>query len=144
MGKIKVFLDTDVIISSILSETGASYEIIRSSEFVKIISISVQKELVEVGLRKNVDSRKLGLRLSKVKTIAAHLSKSEVLKRYGRYVNDEKDSHVVAGAVKSKSDYLLTFNVKHYQIERIKTDLGVTVIKPGVFLQYLRNHENLN
>jgi len=136
MAKIKVFLDTDVIISSLLSQKGASFEIINNKKIKKIISKILKSEVEEVVKRLSI---KKSPWLKNIETVSLNLSKKKLLKDYSAYVFDQKDSHVIAGAKLSNSRFLLTHNTKHYNILRIKNGLEIVVMKPGVFLQYLRS-----
>jgi predicted nucleic acid-binding protein len=50
--------------------------------------------------------------------------------------NDEKDRHVLAAAVVSRSEIIVTFNVKHFP-EAALEPLGVEAVHPDDFLQTL-------
>ncbi|MBU2591835.1 MAG: PIN domain-containing protein [Patescibacteria group bacterium] len=139
MAKIQVFIDTDVIISSLSSRTGASFAVINNSRIKKIISKTVRKEVVEVTARLSVEKKKTQIIFKKINTISSNLSKKEILEDYGKYVSDQEDSHVVAGADRPKSRFLLTHNIKHYKVNKINSGLGIIVLKPGNLLQYLRS-----
>lgn len=140
MEEIKVFLDTDIIISSLISDKGASYELVTKTKVEKSISKTVEEEVKEVSLRENIDQEKAKGLLRRTKRIMINLPKEKVVKDYLKYVFDEEDSHVVAGAHKSRAKFLLTYNIKHYDSIKIKNDLGIIVMKPGTFLQHLRSH----
>lgn len=137
MAKIQVFLDTDVVISALLSRKGASFEIVTDTKIKKVVSKAVKEELDKVTKRKAIIKRKSVEQ--KLKVISLGLTKEKTREDFSPYVFDEKDSHVVAGAQKSKSKFLLTHNTKHYKSEKIKKDLDILVMKPGGFLQYLRS-----
>lgn len=137
MGRIKVFLDTDVIISSLLSEKGASFAVIRNPKIEKVISQAVKKEVDEVTIRLNINVDKKEV-LENVNIISLNLKKGKLSQIYSPYIFDLEDSHVIAGTHQSKSKFLLTHNTKHYHTEKIRNDLGIIVMKPGMFLQYLR------
>lgn len=139
MGKIPVFLDTDVLISALLSSTGASYQLVKHSSVNPKISKSVAQELAEVADRLKVDKTNLKNVLRKINITSTRLTKAHLVKIYGKYVLDEEDSHVVAGAHRSKYKFLLTHNTRHYKGDKIQTDLKIIVLKPGYFLQYLRS-----
>ncbi len=139
MAKIQIFLDTDVVISSLLSKTGASYEVIKNPKVEKIISKSVEAETKEVSKRLNLDSKDTNQLLKKTKLTTFGLTKGSVLERYKDYVFDENDSHIIAGAHNAKVRFLLTHNLRHYRVDKINTQLGIIVLKPGNFLQYLRS-----
>ena len=138
MAKIKVFLDTDVVISSLLSEKGASYEVLKSKGFDKVISSHVQKELKDVSKRLGITKN-----LAKgIRVVKLGITKSILLKRYGGFIHDPEDAHIVFGTKKSKSKFLLTYNLRHYKINKIRNDLQIIVMTPGNFLQYLRSIGN--
>jgi putative PIN family toxin of toxin-antitoxin system len=141
MGQIQVFLDSDVLISSLLSKTGASFELIYNTKTVKITTNSVQEEVTEVANKLKITNKKQTEKmLNKLDLIKINLSKSQLTSKYAKFVYDNKDSHVIAGAHKSKSRFLLTYNTRHYNMDLIKNDLGIIVLKPGNFLQYLRSN----
>ena len=139
MGKIQVFLDTDVIISSLLSRTGASFEILKHPAVKKVISRAVKEELVIVAKRLKIEGHKTKKLVEDINSVTLGLTKSRIVKDYQQFVFDQQDCHVVAGAKVSKSRFLLTHNLKHYRVDKIKTGLGIMVFKPGNFLQYLRS-----
>lgn len=142
MAKYKIFLDTDVVIASLLSKTktGASYLLINDKNIEKIVSHSVVEEVKYVSKRYGIDRDLVNEVINKFEVFKFKLTKKQTKYTYGKYVLDQKDSHVVAGAHMSNSKYLLTFNTKHYLSTDIKIDLKIFIKRPGEFLQHL----NLN
>lgn len=138
MGQIKVFLDSNVIISALLSKSGASYQIINNPRIRKVISETIKEEVMEVSarLRIGIDEEDI---LDEIKIIRIFSDKSPIVVKYQPYVLDVEDSHVVAGTVKAETRFLLTHNLIHFRIEKIRNDFGIIVMKPGIFLQYLRS-----
>lgn len=141
MDQIKVFLDSDVVISSLLSSTGASFAIITNPKVKKVISKAIKAEVEEVAKRLHIDLSNTKL-LTHIQTQAPELKKETLINTYTSYVLDQEDAPVVAGADKTNSQFLLTHNLKHYLSSRIRKDLEVIVMKPGIFLQYLRSLES--
>jgi len=139
MGEIQVFLDADVVISAMLSETGASHAIINNRKVKKIISNGILKEVEASVTKLNISPQVARDLLKKIRIIQLKTSKEIIIKKFRRYVYDEEDAHVIAGAVISKFRFLLTYNLRHYEINKINSDLGIVVFKPGYFLQYLRS-----
>lgn len=139
MAKIKVFLDTDVIIASLLSNTGASFEVVNSLKIEKFISNIIEGEIAEVCKRHKVSNQKRKSVINKIKTVNLSLTKDNLLKYYRGFVTDEQDVHVVLGATQSKASFLLTHNLKHFQAEKINSKLRILVLTPGNFPQYLRS-----
>lgn len=138
MDSIAIFLDSDVIIAALLSEKGASSKIVKSRTFKKFVSKAIKKEVDEVAKRLHI--RIPGKNwFETIHVITLDVTRERLAKKYFTYVSDLEDSHVVAGAVRSKSSFLLTHNLKHYKIDLIEQKLKVVVLNPGQFLQYLRS-----
>lgn len=57
-----------------------------------------------------------------------------------RMPNDPKDRHVLAAAVRSGADYVVTFNLKDFP-PSLTRPLGVNAIGPGAFLRELWGNE---
>lgn len=134
----RVFLDTDVIISALISKKGASYAISTNKEIQKATTESIKKEVKNVSKRLNLrpPSKKLFADFEKSRK---KIAKSKVITTYSEYVTDKHGSHVLAGAVKTKSNFLLTYNIRHYKVDAIKRDFDIIVTKPGLYLQTRRN-----
>ena len=139
MGQIKVFLDSDVIVSALLSQTGASFEILTTSKIKKVISETIQAEVAEVIKRLQIPLSHKNI-FKGIEVISLKLDRARLVEIYLPYVLDQEDSHVVAGAYKAKVRFLLTHNIKHYQPEKIKNDFQILTMKLGNFLQYLRGN----
>ena len=135
MAKIRIFLDTDVIISSLISRKGASYQLLNEKSLEKSISHQVRKEVSKVASKLRIRDRIS----SSLKAVKLEIAKDKLMEKYSDYVYDDEDSHVVAGADISKSRFLLTYNIRHYNTEKIKNSLNIVIITPGKFLQYLRS-----
>lgn len=139
MAKIKVFLDSDVIISALLSAKGASFELLENSNIIKFISESIKIEVTEVAKRLNISNFNDNI-FDNINIVKINLDKKRIVKKYMPFVIDEEDSHVVAASHKTKVNFLLTHNIKHYRPEKIKDELKIITMKPGFFLQYLRSN----
>ena len=130
-----IFLDSDVIISSLISQKGAAYFLVNEpTKSTKFISSLSYKELCIVIKRLDLSRNKLDKCLSKIEKIS--ITKSA---KFDNYVFDLFDAHIVAGAVKSQSRFLISYNVRHFDVEKIKRDFNILVYSPGQFLQYLRS-----
>jgi predicted nucleic acid-binding protein len=71
--------------------------------------------------------------------ISIQSSLPEIKSKYKNYVKDVNDAHIVAGAEKGKVRFLISYNIKDYNIEKINEDFGILVMRPAQFLQYLRS-----
>src|SRR3989344_1589659 len=137
---LKVFIDTDVIISSLISETGAASFLISESNVVRFISNVSKEEAHEVAEKLQLDEAELGKRLNKrFSKILLKESLPDIKRKDEKYVLDIDDAHIVAGAMMEKVRFLITYNIKDYRHDKIKEELGILVMRPAQFLQYLRS-----
>ncbi len=135
----KVFLDSDVVISALLSDHGASGWLIRDANIQKWVSNLSQKEIKMVAKRLNITDEKSRLTLKLPSVVALNNDLDKIKEKFGSYVDDSNDAHVVAGAVAAGAGYLATYNLRHFRVDKIRSDFGVVVMTPGLFLQYLRS-----
>jgi predicted nucleic acid-binding protein len=137
---IRVFLDSDVIISSIISVSGAAYALIHQTDDVTqhVSNISIT-ELEIVVKRLKLDVHRLKNIVSVRCKITKLADKKQIQGTFARYTTDPDDTHVVAGAKESDSRFLITYNSRHFHPEKIKEDFGIIIMTPAQFLQYLRS-----
>lgn len=108
--KIIVFVDSDVVISSIISKSGAAHLLLITTSVQKIISDVSRKEITEVAMRldlKNADRISI---LRECQIIKLNDGLGNIKRKYERFVHDINDAHIVAGTVSSKSKFLITYN----------------------------------
>ncbi len=136
---INAFLDSDVIISSLISIFGASYQLINNKNINCFISNISYKELLFVVKKLNLDNKKLKAVVKKRLKVVKLLHNKQIKLKYKNCVKDLNDAHIVAGAVESKVNFLITFNLKDFEINRIKEKYNIKIMTPGTFLQFLRS-----
>jgi len=135
-----VYLDSDVIISSCLSSTGAAYLLLEKDNLVKFYTDIQKYELKTVINRLNIAPEILHQTLKKCTLIPL---KSPNLDLFSKHTLDTHDRHIIAGAVASKAKFLISYNLKHFYIDTIKRDLNITILTPAQFLQFLRSLKQL-
>ncbi len=141
MPQIKIFFDSDVVISSLISELGAAHYLLNRAENLKlIISNYSEKELKIVCTRLDISQAKLNkLVKEKFEFIKIDKSIKEIQHQFKDYTIDPNDAHIVAGAEFSQAKFLITYNLKHFKVDKIKKDLKVNILTPANLLQYLRS-----
>ena len=140
MKKLRVYVDSDVIISSLISQAGAA-SFIFSLKDIHLFASNYSKKETEIV------AERLGLKEAKVKEIFERKleivfltdSLENLKKKLAECVTDKDDAHIVAGAVKAKAQFLISYNLRHYKANRIKTDFDILLMTPAMFLQYLRS-----
>ena len=119
----KIFVDSDVIVSSLISQQGAAHLLINKSNLNLYISNFSYKELKIVCRRLKLNGYHLE-RLIKNNFIFIKLKQTikKIKSKYGKYTTDKNDSHIVAGAVKAKARFIISYNIKHFKTNLIKKD----------------------
>lgn len=136
----KIFTDSDIVISSLISQTGASNLLLHHKNIVCYISSYSLAELIRVVKRLNIEEDKLKtLTYERLKMVTLKESIGKIKEKYREYTLDTNDAHIVAGAVMAKTEFLISYNIKHFKIEKIKRDFNIKVTTPANFLQYLRS-----
>lgn len=136
---IRVFVDSDVVISSLISKTGAAYLLMHDARIVRFISDISLSKLTRVARVLDLSQKNLQkLVHTKCRIIAIGDSKSE-LKRMTKYSSDINDAHIVLGGKRAKVKFLVTYNIKHFRTEKIREDLRIIILQPAFLLQYLRS-----
>lgn len=136
MRKIKVFYDADALFSAFYSKTGAASEILKykSVEFhTSRKCIREAEEALNIKYQKCFDKKFLDNFV-----VQENLGHEED-KSKKKYVLDEFDIHVIGSAVTIKTQFLITYNLKHYKIQKIEDELKIIITDPGNFLFYIRN-----
>ena len=140
MNRPKVFVDSDVVISSLISTKGAAYLLLNEQESDFSISDLSKLELERVIRKLNLSRDRLQSLIKKrLKTIKLTTDLEKIKKDFQKYTSDFDDAHIVAGAAKAKVRFLLTYNIKHFHRQKISEDYGITVLTPAQYLQYLRS-----
>lgn len=138
----KVFVDTDVVISSLLSNRGAAYFLLDKQADKSIISNISKVELERVAARLEIDKERLkDLIKSKFEVVKLNVNLAKIKRDFRNYTSDPNDAHIVAGAKQVKAKFLLTYNTRHFKREKIRDDFKIIVVTPAQHLQYLRSLE---
>ena len=133
----RVFLDTNVLISGVLSRTGASAAILDLGEAEEILVVVSQQVLVEADrtfLKKFPD---LIERYRKfIKNLAPLLLDDPppaAIKEAARFI-DLDDASILAAAKQGRLDFLVTLNTKHFHTPKAQGYVAAPIVTPGEFL----------
>lgn len=138
---IRVFVDSDVIISSLISKSGAAYTLLHDTPQIELyISNYSVLELNQVISRLNISPEALSkLITASLNTIKVDLPYEKVQREFADYVRDPHDAHIVAGAKEARAVFLVSYNIRHFVTDKLNDDFKLTLLTPGLFLQYLRS-----
>ena len=137
---IKVVIDTNILVSALRSDMGASYALISkipSQKFQFFISVPLYTEYQDVLTRKEHMTGS-----STCEEIHAFLRyfckvahRRKIFYLWRPWLKDPKDDMVLELAVASKSEYIITYNLKDFSnIHKF----GIEAITPKQFLAIIR------
>lgn len=145
--RVKVFLDTSALIAGIASSKGSAREALRLAE-AGLIDVFVSRQVV-VEADRNIEAKLPEL----IKEYRAFMKVFEPvlvddpsvkeIKKFLRFINPG-DAPILAAAVSSGADYLITWDKKHFITPKVKSYAGIKIITPGDFLkEFLEDIEEL-
>ena len=134
---LQVVLDTNVIVSGLRSNQGASYRLLelvgRSPKFEINLSVALVLEYEEI-LRKQ--ARQLGLSVADVSAVIDYFcsvgNQRQINFLWRPLLPDPDDDLLLEIAVESSADCIVTFNVRDF---RGTNQFGIDAVTPRVFLQ---------
>lgn len=137
---LRVFVDSDVIVSSIISLSGAANFLVNQRNILLFGSNYSRQEIRLVAEKLGLKNNDIeGTFKRKLKVVVLEESLKKIKSDFADYVFDINDAHIVAGAVEAKAEFLISYNLRHYKTDKIKTEFGIILLTPALFLQYLRS-----
>lgn len=144
----QIAIDTNVIVSALMSKKGASYQLfsmigLRQFDNFEInLSVALALEYEEVLLRNKL---KLGLSDIDVSDIVNFLCENsnqrEIFYLWRPTLDDEDDDFLLELAIESNCDFIVTFNEKDFVgSERF----GIRILRPNEFLKVLGEQNERN
>ncbi|MBN1351473.1 putative toxin-antitoxin system toxin component, PIN family [candidate division KSB1 bacterium] len=137
-------LDTNILYQALKSKTGASHFISQQARNRRIqiaLSVPVFIEYQDV-LTRDLSLKDFELQLNDVKKFLrfiAYIGKPfEIYFLLRPNLKDEKDNKIVELAITSRSDYLITSNIRDFKTAELKFD-ELNVITPGEFVKLWRD-----
>lgn len=136
MKKLKIVIDTNVIVSALKSRNGFSFKllsIIDDSHFSVFISVPLILEYEDVIKR---SKSQIKLNFTEISNILDYIcligKKIKIFYLWGPFLKDSKDDMILELAVESECDYIITFNQKDFKnIEKF----NLKVLTPKEFLK---------
>ena len=136
--RIKVFIDTSVLIAGVASVTGASAAVLDLCESETVQMVISRQVLVEAD--RNFSS-KLPHLVTQYRQFIQDLAPLMVddppataVKKAGALVG-RKDAAILAAAIEEKVDYLITLDKKHFLTGKTPQDIPLEICTPADFLK---------
>ncbi len=144
---LRVFLDTSVLFSAVLSSTGGARKLFLLGEAGMLdlmVGRHVLREADEVVRRKAPASLRLLahlLELGGVKTVPAPTPKQ--LETARSVIAYHPDAYVLAEAIRSEADWFVTHDKEHFLKARASIKLSFEIGTPGDLLQKFKDDFSL-
>jgi len=131
--KLKVAIDTNVFVTALRSRRGASFKLlfeINREKFIQNISTSLIFEYESAAKRETkLPKKQIDAILD---TICQISRKSKIFFLWRPFLRDPKDDFILELAIESESEYIITYNKKHFKnIEKF----GIKLLDPKEFLE---------
>ena len=134
---LKIFLDTSVILSGLASDSGGSAKLLDAGKMkkFKLTATSYVFEEASRHLSKlNIPPQKLERLLSAKIVKRIKDPPKNIASKFEKITYDIKDTPIIAGAVKSASDFLISLDKKHILTPEVKRAIKpINVCTPKVF-----------
>ncbi len=138
----RVFLDSSVLISGVISQTGASSAILDLGEAAEIVIVLSQGVLVETD---RVFERKFPALIGEFRRFIKNLSPvitedpnpQEI--RDAENIIDKDDALILAAAKKADIRYLVSLDTKHFHLDKVRQYLKCPIVTPSEFLREFRS-----
>ena len=136
--KINVFIDTSVLIAGVASLTGASAAVLDLCEAESIQMVISRQVLVEAD--RNFSAKLPGL-VNQFRQFIQNLAPLMVedppaaaVERSASLI-DRKDAAILAAAIESKVEFLITLDKKHFLKHKVQRNIPVEICTPSDFLR---------
>lgn len=136
--KIKVFIDTSVLIAGVASLTGASAAVLDLCEAESIQMVISRQVLVEAD--RNFSAKLPGL-VNQFRQFIRNLAPLMVedppaaaVERSASLI-DRKDAAILAAAIESKVEFLITLDKKHFLKQKVQRNIPIEICTPSDFLR---------
>jgi len=143
--KMRVVPDTNIFVSALKSNIGASYAIISqlpSEQFRIVLSIPLYVEYQDVLTR---PEHKSGIStteeiLAFLRYICSIAHRQRIFFLWRPFLRDPKDDMLPEIAVASQSRYIVTHNLRDFK--GVEKHFGVMPVTPGKFLNIIRSQQS--
>ncbi len=141
--RFKVFLDTSALIAGIASSRGAARAVLQLAE-IGLIEVIVSRQVI-VEADRNIEE-KLPEMLNEYRKFIEILApvliddpQQKDVKRFLTVINPD-DAPILASAVTSGADFLVTWDRKHFIGKNIHIHSNLKIVTPGEFLKHFRKY----
>lgn len=140
--KLDVFLDSNIFVAAVLSSSGGSFRLLQKARAGRIIiytSSFVMDEVARVLFMKYPAHLHYGPKLIASTPLLISSPSEKEIDQTAPLVDDPDDAPILAGALKSKAQFLITLDRKHFITHKLaNAKLPVAILTPREFFtEYL-------
>ena len=142
----RIILDTNVIVSALRSNLGASYALVSqlpSEQFQIALTVPLYLQYQDVLTRPEnmtgASSREEIVNFLRYLCRIAH--QQSVFFLWRPRLSDPEDEMVLEAAVASRSRYIVTHNIRHFSGRGIENQFDITPLRPQEFLPLIKDRE---
>lgn len=145
----KIFLDADVLVAGSYNPQGGSGFILKYAKrgAFKIVTSKLVLQEAKRALAKKLGKEALSRfyqNMVNMDFLLARKPTQKEMERYAQFIHQD-DAHVLAAAIKSKADFLITLNKKHFFNPKIKkANLNIVILTPKMFIEPKNCNRNLD
>jgi putative PIN family toxin of toxin-antitoxin system len=136
--RIKVFIDTSVLIAGVASVTGASAVVLDLCEAESIQMVISRQVLVEADRNFSCKLPNLVLQFRQfIRTLVPVMVEdppTAAVEKAAKFI-DRKDATILAAAIEAKVDYLITLDKRHFLNPKVQHNAPIEVCRPADFLR---------
>ena len=135
----RIVIDTNVFITSLRSKNGASFKLLYEADrkkFIQCISTPLIFEYESAAKRQLKECNLLDDDLDAILNKLCKISeKCKIFFLWRPFLKDSRDDFILELAVESQSEYIITYNIRHFKgIEKF----GIRAITPKEFLEIIK------
>jgi putative PIN family toxin of toxin-antitoxin system len=136
--RIKVFIDSSVLIAGVASVTGASAVVLDLCEAESIQMVISRQVLVEADRNFSSKLPNLVLQFRQfIRTLVPVMVEdppTAAVEKAAKFI-DRKDATILAAAIEAKVDYLITLDKRHFLNPKVQHNAPTEVCTPADFLR---------
>jgi len=134
----RVFLDTSALLAGLISSKGAAREVLSGGE-MRVFEILVSSQVL-LEADRNIEKKFPRLLMeyrdymrSCEPTLVADPTPAQV--KAAVPMVGEDDAPILAAALQSGAQFLITWNTRHFMTPKVPKDLPVQILNPGEFIE---------
>jgi putative PIN family toxin of toxin-antitoxin system len=134
-----IVIDTNVIVSALMSSSGASFALVSalpSVKFTPAISVPLWQEYKDVTSRPGLIPHSVSQRAREgmCRFVLSVSREQDIYFLWRDGLRDPKDAHVLELTIAAQARYIVTHNIKDFAAAKM---FGIAAVRPNTFIQLI-------